>query len=302
LLFGIALLLFSSTVNAALTQSDLCGQWIQTVVASNNKTCVQNVGQCGCSGSCPRVTQLMNFYTDSLTYTQNTTAYGSSSCKSNELYQVVSGGTYSLGSDTVSNWTGVTYTPTWFKVTPYTSGMYPYDAGNISNCTDLLTYLNASCPCNGTWTSGVARNITLDQCNGTCSDTTIFDTRKQYGNLQRLENDTAGTLYLLITFTFTNQSTGFANTTVNFYQKPGCGTSCKSCLVTPSGPSNCTACCSSHSMGQLNGACTCNSGYKDESSNPFQLKCMAKSGASQIYSVSSFVYILLALVCFSSNA
>jgi len=294
------LLLFSGTVNGnPLTQSDLCGQWIQAAVGSNSKTCVQTQ-QCGCGSSCPRLTQLMNFYTDSSTYSQGVTAYGGSSCSSNTVYDVLYGGTYSLGGETVTNWTDVTYTPLWWKVTPYTTGAYPLNATNPNNCTTLLTYLNSNCPCNGTWVNGVARNISLSQCpNGTCTDTVFFDARHQYGNIQRSENATAGTLFLLITFTDPDQTTGFNITNVNFYQKPGCGLSCKSCTVTPSGPTNCTACCSANSMGQADGSCACASGYKNESSgSPFVLKC-SSSGASQIYSISSLVYIMLALGWFN---
>jgi len=273
-----------------LTNSDLCGQWIQAVVGSNSKTCVQTQ-QCACGGSCPRLTQLLNFYSDSSTYSQGVTSYGSSSCNSNLQYSVLYGGSYSLGAETVTNWTGVTYTPSWWQLTGYTAGNYPLNATTPDTCTDLLSYLNTNCPCNGTWVSGVSRNITVSQCpNGTCTDTMIFDTRKQYGNIQIQANETAGTIFLLMTFTDPNQTTGYNITNVNFYQKPGCGLSCKSCTVTPSGPSNCTACCSANSVGQADGTCSCASGYKNTSTTQFLLDCTSQ--ASQIYP--SLVFIILA--------
>lgn len=300
-MIGIALLLLcSGTVHAAaLTQSDLCGQWIQAAVASNGKTCVPTQ-QCGCSASCPRLTQNMIFDTSSSKYSLSSISYGSSSCNSNQQYNVTYGGTYSLGGETVTNWTGVDYTPNWWEITPFTGGNYPLNASDVNNCTDLISYLNSNCPCNGTWATGVTRNITLSQCpNNTCTDTMIFDSRKQYGNIQRQENTTAGTVFLLITFTDPDQTTGHNITNVNFYQKPGCGLSCKSCTITPTGPTACTACCASHSQPQLDGSCTCASGYMNKSTNPFVLQC---NHAAQIYPISSLVYIMLALVGFKYGA
>jgi hypothetical protein len=240
------------------------------------------------------LTQTFNFDTDSSTFVQKTLSYGSSSCQSQLEYNITYGGSYDLGSDTLQNWTGISYSPSWFSVTVAGSGQqYALNQSSIGTCvSDLLIYLNTNCPCNGTWQGGVTRTITRSQCPaGSCNDTWIFNTSNQYGNIQKVENATE--LYLLITQTQYDQNAGHDETTVLFSEKPGCGIGCKSCTITPSSYTNCTSCCATKADPEADGTCKCQYGKTSGSTN-FTLQC--KSSAATMTTASNMAFLVVAIL------
>jgi hypothetical protein len=291
-------------VNAApLTLPDLCGQWLQELEASNGKTCVQTV-ECGCSSSCPRVTQSLSFNTLQSRYVSSRTSYGSSSCLSNVNYDIEISGAFVLGTETRANYTGIRYTPDRWKITPYTGGanFAPYE-NDTATCFGIVTYLNTNCPCNGTWANGVTRNITLSQCpSGSCNETALFNNSTKYGNVRLYEdgsypNATSSNVSKLLVLTVTDRvsTIGYNQTAVDFLQKPGCGPDCRSCDYLPTGPVNCTACCKTTNIPNADGGCRCPAGQSNNSSEPDKLKCVATTTTKSAASIGQPV---VGCVCF----
>lgn len=162
-------------------------------------------------------------------------------------------GRYTLGEENpdVPGWVKIVYEPTYFKVTAAKDNKVVYhspDSGTVAGgCTKPVSYLNAACPCNGTWAVNGAYNTTLEAFVGerrinktecpvnTCNDTFWFNTATEYGNA-KLTNFTRTTpgvngtwlnetlLNLQLTPTSTDMVEGFMQneTKYEFEQEGGC--------------------------------------------------------------------------------
>jgi len=214
------------------------------------------------------------------------------------------GGDYYLGQETLTNWTGITYTPEWFMVRVKTTGIlnYPPDSTDESVCIDLLVYLNAECACNGTWAVDADRTIVKALCPpDSCNDTRmVFDDRILYGNAQIQQNATHK--FLLLTETRLNQTDGFNQTDVDFAQTTVCGRGCKSCSVPPGSTLgfNCTECCAQHAepiYSPTASNCQCMRSYRNDASDNFTLHCISAAPASRSSSILVFaVIVVLSLI------
>jgi len=220
---------------APATQSHLCGTWVDAGLVGSSKC--TTIASCSCWKG-----ESTQFAADG-TYT-TFTSFGpsSSTCSptsSTAFLSYTRVGRYELSNGTyASNFTNIKYITDRYVVNPLKDNRNPpYYIGNDTSTPlcdkSVITLLNdpvVGCPCNGTWATGEARNVSFSGAGGcssvTCPLVSYFSPDPIYGNLW-LYNQTEltttyrnftlpGRLGLVLTSTSTDRTTGYTATDFNY--------------------------------------------------------------------------------------